>query len=375
MVAERKKARYYWFTFYPSFATLLPAAVGVPFWNAIAGETESDSIGMMLATHGLAVLPGLVAMVRSKPTDNLSYALNYGAAELAIPAARAFAKLKTLRAEGREWLLKYPEHAAAGLIAPALGRAGEARDCAGSALRLLQANGHEALLLEVAGRYNKPEVVEALRAVLDESPLDRFPTKRAKLPEFWQPRGWRRPTLKNGKALPNDTLDNLGQMLTFPTNEEIYGGIAVAKEACDADSLAEFAWDAFTAWLEAGGPSKEGWALTALGFFGNDDTARKLTPFIRAWPGEAAHARAVTGLDVLTTKSVRTVVAFGDSITMGTAEGNFGAYPDMLATRLRDTPRDGQDVAVLNAGIGGNRLLTNGLGPSGLSRFELDALR
>jgi predicted DNA-binding WGR domain protein len=299
MVAERKKERYYWFSFRASFAALLPAAVGVPFWNAVAGEAESDDIGLILATHGLAVLPGLAAMVRSKPTENLSYALNFGAPELAMPAARAFAKLKTLRAEGRAWLLKYPEHTACGLIAPALGKAGEARDCAGSALRLLQANGHEALLLEVAGRYGRPEVIEALRAVLDESPLDRFPTKRAKLPEFWQPRGWRRPTLKNGKALPDDALDNLGQMLTFPTNEEIYGGIAVVKEVCDAGSLAEFAWDAFTAWLEAGGPSKEGWALTMLGFFGNDDTARKLTPFIRAWPGESAHARAVTGLDVL----------------------------------------------------------------------------
>jgi hypothetical protein len=299
MVAERKKERYYWFTLPCELRALLPAAVGVPFWNAVAGEAESDDIGLMLATHGLAVLPGLVAMVRSKPTENLSYAQNYGAAELAMPAARAFAKLKTLRAEGRAWLLKYPEHAACGLIAPALGKAGEARDCAGSALRLLQANGHEALLLDVAGRYGKPEVVEALRAVLDESPLDRFPTKRAKLPEFWQPRGWRRPTLANGKALPDEALDHLGQMLTFPTNEEIYGGIAVVKEACDAGSLAEFAWDAFTAWLEAGGPSKEGWALTMLGQFGNDDTARKLTPFIRAWPGEAAHARAVTGLDVL----------------------------------------------------------------------------
>jgi predicted DNA-binding WGR domain protein len=301
MVAERKKERYYWFRFDSAYAALLPAAVGVPFWNAVAGEAESDDIGLMLATHGMAVLPGLVAMVRSKPTENLSYAQNYGAAELAMPAARAFAKLKTLRAEGRAWLLKYPEHAACGLIAPALGKAGEARDCAGAALRLLQAHGQEALLLDVAGRYGRPEVVEALRAVLDESPLDRFPTKRAKLPEFWQPRGWRRPTLANGKALPDEALEHLGQMLTFPTNEEIYGGIAVVKEACDAGSLAEFGWDAFTAWLEAGGPSKEGWALTTLGQFGNDDTARKLTPFIRAWPGEAAHARAVTGLDVLAT--------------------------------------------------------------------------
>ncbi len=204
------------------------------------------------------------------------YALNYGAAELAMPAARAFAKLKTLRAEGREWLLKYPEHAAAGLIAPALGKAGEARDCAGSALRLLQANGHEALLLDVAGRYGKPEVVEALRAVLDESPLDRFPTRRAKLPEFWQPRGWRRPTLKNGKALPDDVLDNLGQMLTFPTNEEIYGGIAMAKKACDADSLAELHRTPSPPGSKPAARARKAWALTALGFFGNDDTARKL---------------------------------------------------------------------------------------------------
>ena len=46
---------------------------------------------------------------------------------------------------------------------------------------------------------------------------------------------------------------------------------------------------------------KEGWALTALGVFGNDETARKLTPYIRAWPGEASHARAVAGLEVLAT--------------------------------------------------------------------------
>jgi len=47
----------------------------------------------------------------------------------------------------------------------------------------------------------------------------------------------------------------------------------------------------------------------------------------------------------------------------------------MLATRLRDTQGAGNDIAVLNAGIGGNRLLADGMGPSGLSRFERDALR
>jgi len=83
----------------------------------------------------------------------------------------------------------------------------------------------------------------------------------------------------------------------------------------------------------------------------------------------------VTGLDVLTTRSIRTVVAFGDSITAGGAEATLGSYPDLLATRLRDTQPGGQDVAVLNLGIGGNRLLADGIGPSGLSRFELDVLK
>ncbi len=71
------------------------------------------------------------------------------------------------------------------------------------------------------------------------------------------------------------------------------------RQACDPDSLADFAWDMFSAWLFAAAPSKEGWAFMSLGLFGTDDTARKLTPFIRAWPGEAQHQRAVNGLEVL----------------------------------------------------------------------------
>jgi len=82
----------------------------------------------------------------------------------------------------------------------------------------------------------------------------------------------------------------------------------------------------------------------------------------------------VTGLDVLTTRPVRTVVAFGDSITAGGGESGDGSYPDMLATRLRDSPQAAHAVSVINAGIGGNRLLVNGIGPDGLSRFARDAL-
>src|SRR5690349_14654821 len=71
----------------------------------------------------------------------------------------------------------------------------------------------------------------------------------------------------------------------------------------------------------------------------------------------------------------RAVAAFGDSITDG-----FGVQPDTnlrwtdhLAARLRADPAFAQ-VAVLNAGIGGNRLLLDGLGPNALARLERDVL-
>ena len=72
------------------------------------------------------------------------------------------------------------------------------------------------------------------------------------------------------------------------------------------------------------------------------------------------------------------VVAFGDSITDGaasTADTN-SRWPDVLARRLLgSTPP--MKVGVLNAGIGGNRVVsegTYGSGANALARFEVDAL-
>jgi lysophospholipase L1-like esterase len=69
----------------------------------------------------------------------------------------------------------------------------------------------------------------------------------------------------------------------------------------------------------------------------------------------------------------RAIVTFGDSITDGTAStvnGN-GRWPDVLARRFREA---GVPVAVLNQGIAGNRVLSDGAGISALARFERDVL-
>jgi lysophospholipase L1-like esterase len=96
----------------------------------------------------------------------------------------------------------------------------------------------------------------------------------------------------------------------------------------------------------------------------------------------------VDDLDVEAPQTTASIVAFGDSIADGFVAANRysqpvsrsvsdknGRYPDDLQRRLSGA---GIPLSVANAGIGSNRLLTNGeplmLGLSGLQRFAADAL-
>lgn len=81
------------------------------------------------------------------------------------------------------------------------------------------------------------------------------------------------------------------------------------------------------------------------------------------------------GVDVLTPARVRgAVVALGDSITdgVGSPLNRDGRWPNDLAARLNARP--GATLAVLNAGIGGNRVLNTApcCGTSAIARFERD---
>jgi len=71
----------------------------------------------------------------------------------------------------------------------------------------------------------------------------------------------------------------------------------------------------------------------------------------------------------------RTVVAFGDSLTdgVGSTQGADARYPDRLAERLEAA---GRPLSVVNAGIGGNRMLTDSpqYGERALTRFTRDVL-
>ena len=86
------------------------------------------------------------------------------------------------------------------------------------------------------------------------------------------------------------------------------------------------------------------------------------------------HWYILTGLDAMAPEPAGAIVAFGDSITDGrgsTTDGN-DRWPDELANRL--TNGAAARISVINAGIGGNAVVTGGLGPTALSRFDRDVL-
>lgn len=93
-------------------------------------------------------------------------------------------------------------------------------------------------------------------------------------------------------------------------------------------------------------------------------------------PVKTEHWYFLADVDVRTSApDAAAVVALGDSITDGhasTTDAN-NRWPDDLARRMHATTATAH-IAVLNQGIGGNRLLRNGLGPNALARFDRDVL-
>jgi lysophospholipase L1-like esterase len=80
------------------------------------------------------------------------------------------------------------------------------------------------------------------------------------------------------------------------------------------------------------------------------------------------------GVDVLASAEAGGIVALGDSLTDGNIStiDAFCRWPDQLARRL--AARGGRPMGVMNNGLGGNRILHDIRGDSGLRRFDRDVL-
>jgi lysophospholipase L1-like esterase len=106
------------------------------------------------------------------------------------------------------------------------------------------------------------------------------------------------------------------------------------------------------------------------GDFAASDASSPFNDTIQSWP-------LLTAVEVHAGKGALSLATFGDSITDGfksTGDAN-NRWPDFLSGRLLASHRK---VAVMNEGIGGNRMYYDGalpqFGPNGLSRFDRDVL-
>jgi lysophospholipase L1-like esterase len=129
------------------------------------------------------------------------------------------------------------------------------------------------------------------------------------------------------------------------------GKLSVSLFLPEATPLSTFHWDGRqTAYIATGN------------LVGADDIKAEETISARVF---------VSGILVDASKDAQAVVTMGDSITDGngsTPDAN-SRWPDFLAKRLAD-----KNVAVLNAGISGARLLQDRMGANALARFERDVL-
>ncbi len=88
-----------------------------------------------------------------------------------------------------------------------------------------------------------------------------------------------------------------------------------------------------------------------------------------------AHWYQLAAVDVLAGPKAAAIAIIGDSITdgFGVTPDTHQRWPDRLAERLQASAAT-RHLSVLNHGIGGNRILNDGLGPNALARFDRDVL-
>ncbi|QFG20440.1 DUF4132 domain-containing protein [Actinomadura sp. WMMB 499] len=277
-------------------------------WNAedwlppIVGRFETDAAGAALsvARRDPALLGGMLLPLLDD--------------RIARTMADWLVRLKSAGKTARAWFGRHGTAAAPALVPDALGKAGPARRAAEHALRLI-ADRHGPDTVVEAARAHGDEAAAAIGTLLAADPLDTLPKK---IPSV----GWVEiralpPLLLRDRthALPDDAVRHVLTMLAMSNPDDVYAGVHAVRELSDPDSLAEFGWALFRWWDVCGAPPKENWALTQLASTGDDETVRRLTPVIRAWPGEGGHAKAVLGLDVLAAIGTGTALMHLNSIS------------------------------------------------------------
>lgn len=278
--------------------------------------SSPDDIRAWLAHTELSALDMVRESILAEPNKDRAAALTEAfalvqAAE-AAPHMLALTQGAKAPSAARAWLQAHTEQGVAGLL-PLVGGRDRLAQPAARLLRRLGRRGHAALI--EAGLAGLPDERAArLRAeLLPEQQrlpeLDSASTpawladalaqvKPSKLPSWLDPADLP-PVLVDQRRLSAPQTRALLQALQQSPPGAPHGLVRALALQAERASSARFAWELFELWLQSDAPSKDIWAMQALGPLADDAATLDLAALVQVWPGESQHQRAVKGLEVL----------------------------------------------------------------------------
>ncbi|GAB3975019.1 hypothetical protein GCM10029978_058070 [Actinoallomurus acanthiterrae] len=331
---------------------LAGAATWMP---AIVARFELDALSLALYA------------ARSNPSGAAAVLLPFLDTEAALLAAGWLARLNSVREAAANWFGRHGTDAVPYLVPAALGEPGKRRKDAEGALRhLVSEHGADAIV--AAARVCGDEAARAIERFLAVDPMELLPDRMPAIGRWAGSELLPQVRLRDRtRALPREATAHLLTMLAISRPAAMYPGIGPVREACDPASLAEFSWALFRSWQAASAPARDGWALTQLGWLGDDETVRRLAPVIRAWPGEGGNAKAVKGLDVLgeigTDVALMHLNGIARTVRFPALKARARERIDEVAARLGLTPERLADRLVPDFGLDPDGTLILDYGP------------
>ncbi|AOS61991.1 DUF4132 domain-containing protein [Actinoalloteichus hymeniacidonis] len=334
----------------------------------------------IVALHEVDAAEVALTVARTNPPAYADRLLPLCTVPIARQIADWFLRLPGVRSVAQEWFARHGSNAVRLLIPDAMGKLGAARRAAEAALRFIAADsaGPDAAEIVHAAQEHGAKVANALEKFLAVEPAYVLPARVREYDdaEWWTPDLDLLPQVllhHRRSALPRSAVLHLITMLMMSNRDDPYAGLALLREHLDSASLAEFGWQLCE---RTRGDS----FLYSLAVIGDDETARRLTPKIRTWPGEGAHAKAVQALEVLASiesdvallhlNSIATKVKYQGIRTkaaekIDTLARESGLTSDQLADRLvPDLDLDDQGGLTLDYGTRSFRItLDNNLTP------------